>query len=373
MWSPLVCPGVFRQGLNCGVFLGSAAGLRAKGGRSLKGACETPAQAEPREGSGDSLEHGGACPVLRELRCPRCVRLNGAKRHRERTLPSGRVGPGPMLRKADGAQVGGTAVREVLGGEDVCRVPGAGEERGGWREGKKVAMWGGAWEDLGVYLRMMGNHGGLLRGQRPSKCQVGAEVRNQGSQAVARATRGVLGHVAGGNRVATGFSPLPPASLPFAILTLVSTPYKRGFYCGDDSIRYPYRPDTVTHGLMAGVTITATVILVRPERLGGWGGGLVFGEENPLGRSQNLSRLRGAGKPDPLSVGRAEAQGARAGGGARSWRPSRAARPLSRSLCRCQPGRPTWCTRTACIPTPTSTPTWRPSTRCWAPSCSGPP
>uniref|UniRef100_A0A8C9P645 Phospholipid phosphatase 2 n=1 Tax=Spermophilus dauricus TaxID=99837 RepID=A0A8C9P645_SPEDA len=53
-----------------------------------------------------------------------------------------------------------------------------------------------------------------------------------------------------------------PASLPFAILTLVNTPYKRGFYCGDDSIRYPYRPDTITHGLMAGVTITTTVILV---------------------------------------------------------------------------------------------------------------
>uniref|UniRef100_A0A8I3WZE9 Phospholipid phosphatase 2 n=4 Tax=Callithrix jacchus TaxID=9483 RepID=A0A8I3WZE9_CALJA len=54
----------------------------------------------------------------------------------------------------------------------------------------------------------------------------------------------------------------PPASLPFAVLSLVNTPYKRGFYCGDDSIRYPYRPDTITHGLMAGVTITATVILV---------------------------------------------------------------------------------------------------------------
>ncbi|XP_040318491.1 phospholipid phosphatase 2 isoform X3 [Herpailurus yagouaroundi] len=52
------------------------------------------------------------------------------------------------------------------------------------------------------------------------------------------------------------------ASLPFAILTLVNAPYKRGFYCGDDSIRYPYRPDTITHGLMAGVTITATIILV---------------------------------------------------------------------------------------------------------------
>lgn len=53
-----------------------------------------------------------------------------------------------------------------------------------------------------------------------------------------------------------------PAALPFGILTLVNTPYKRGFYCGDESIRYPYRPDTITHGLMAGVIITATVILV---------------------------------------------------------------------------------------------------------------
>ncbi|XP_073881197.1 phospholipid phosphatase 2 isoform X5 [Macaca fascicularis] len=52
------------------------------------------------------------------------------------------------------------------------------------------------------------------------------------------------------------------ASLPFAILTLVNAPYKRGFYCGDDSIRYPYRPDTITHGVMAGVTTTATVVLV---------------------------------------------------------------------------------------------------------------
>lgn len=65
-----------------------------------------------------------------------------------------------------------------------------------------------------------------------------------------------------------GSSP-PPAALPFAILTLVNAPYKRGFYCGDDSIRYPYRPDTITHGLMAGVTITATVVLVRQEGLGG--------------------------------------------------------------------------------------------------------
>ena len=86
--------------------------------------------------------------------------------------------------------------------------------------------------------------------------------------------------------------PTPPAALPCAILTFVNTPYKRGFYCGDDSIRYPYRPDTITHGLMAGVIITATVILVRQEgvRGGSWGVGRsspawggVCAEESPLG------------------------------------------------------------------------------------------
>ncbi|NXL67304.1 PLPP2 phosphatase, partial [Chordeiles acutipennis] len=52
------------------------------------------------------------------------------------------------------------------------------------------------------------------------------------------------------------------ASLPFIILTLVNSPYKRGFYCNDDSIRYPYKADTITHGLMAGVTITCTVVII---------------------------------------------------------------------------------------------------------------
>uniref|UniRef100_A0A6I8N9W0 Phospholipid phosphatase 2 n=1 Tax=Ornithorhynchus anatinus TaxID=9258 RepID=A0A6I8N9W0_ORNAN len=52
------------------------------------------------------------------------------------------------------------------------------------------------------------------------------------------------------------------ASLPFVILTLVNSPYKRGFYCSDDSIKYPYKPDTITHGLMAGVTITVTVLII---------------------------------------------------------------------------------------------------------------
>ncbi|MEE6487416.1 hypothetical protein FKM82_014891 [Ascaphus truei] len=45
-------------------------------------------------------------------------------------------------------------------------------------------------------------------------------------------------------------------------MTLVNSPYKRGFYCDDESIRYPYREDTITHGLMAGVTISCTVIII---------------------------------------------------------------------------------------------------------------
>lgn len=53
------------------------------------------------------------------------------------------------------------------------------------------------------------------------------------------------------------------ASLPFIILTLMNSPYKRGFYCDDTSIRYPYKADTITYGIMAGVTVPCTVTFVR--------------------------------------------------------------------------------------------------------------
>ncbi|XP_044309422.1 phospholipid phosphatase 2 [Varanus komodoensis] len=52
------------------------------------------------------------------------------------------------------------------------------------------------------------------------------------------------------------------AALPFIILTLVNSPYKRGFYCDDTSIRYPYKSDTITHGVMAGVTIPCTIVII---------------------------------------------------------------------------------------------------------------
>ncbi|KFV50647.1 Lipid phosphate phosphohydrolase 2, partial [Gavia stellata] len=60
------------------------------------------------------------------------------------------------------------------------------------------------------------------------------------------------------------------ASLPFVILTLVNSPYKRGFYCNDDSIRYPYKADTITHGTLAPCSLqisSGEAYLVYVERL----------------------------------------------------------------------------------------------------------
>lgn len=128
----------------------------------------------------------------------------------------------------------------------------------------------------------MGSRRSFATGKPPSRCQVDTEVRRPGREGQGRwpSARprlafvalgpGSWAHTAGGEPCGHWLLSPAPASLPFAILTLVNAPYKRGFYCGDDSIRYPYRPDTITHGLMAGVTITATVVLVRQERLGGW-------------------------------------------------------------------------------------------------------
>ncbi|XP_058019568.1 phospholipid phosphatase 2 [Ahaetulla prasina] len=52
------------------------------------------------------------------------------------------------------------------------------------------------------------------------------------------------------------------ASLPFAILTLVNSPYKRSFYCEDTSIRYPYKPDTITVEPVGGLTINCVVNVI---------------------------------------------------------------------------------------------------------------
>lgn len=52
------------------------------------------------------------------------------------------------------------------------------------------------------------------------------------------------------------------AALPFIIMTIVYKPYQRGVYCDDQSIMYPVKADTITHGMLAAVTISCTVIIV---------------------------------------------------------------------------------------------------------------
>lgn len=52
------------------------------------------------------------------------------------------------------------------------------------------------------------------------------------------------------------------AALPSAILTLMFRPYQRGIDCNDQTISYPYRRDTISHGAMAAVTITCTIVII---------------------------------------------------------------------------------------------------------------
>ncbi|KPP72614.1 Lipid phosphate phosphohydrolase 1-like [Scleropages formosus] len=52
------------------------------------------------------------------------------------------------------------------------------------------------------------------------------------------------------------------AGLPFAILTPQHNPFKRGFFCNDDSIKYPLKEDTISYQLLGGVMIPVTVIVM---------------------------------------------------------------------------------------------------------------
>ncbi|CAL8274590.1 unnamed protein product [Merluccius merluccius] len=52
------------------------------------------------------------------------------------------------------------------------------------------------------------------------------------------------------------------AALPSAILTLRFSPYQQGIDCNDGSINFPYRKDTISHGTMAAVTITCSMVII---------------------------------------------------------------------------------------------------------------
>ncbi|XP_004608490.1 phospholipid phosphatase 1 isoform X2 [Sorex araneus] len=52
------------------------------------------------------------------------------------------------------------------------------------------------------------------------------------------------------------------AGLPFAILTSRHTPFQRGLFCNDDSIKYPYKEDTIPYALLGGIVIPFSIIVM---------------------------------------------------------------------------------------------------------------
>uniref|UniRef100_A0A8C5MCP0 Phospholipid phosphatase 1 n=1 Tax=Leptobrachium leishanense TaxID=445787 RepID=A0A8C5MCP0_9ANUR len=52
------------------------------------------------------------------------------------------------------------------------------------------------------------------------------------------------------------------SGLPFAILNLKHIPFKRGFFCNDESISYPYREDTISYQLLAAIVIPLSIIVI---------------------------------------------------------------------------------------------------------------
>ncbi|XP_030004566.1 phospholipid phosphatase 1 isoform X2 [Sphaeramia orbicularis] len=50
--------------------------------------------------------------------------------------------------------------------------------------------------------------------------------------------------------------------LPFAILNVRHKPFRRGFFCNDDSIKYPFKEDTISYQLLGGVMIPITILIM---------------------------------------------------------------------------------------------------------------
>ncbi|KAM3868101.1 phospholipid phosphatase 1-like [Diretmus argenteus] len=50
--------------------------------------------------------------------------------------------------------------------------------------------------------------------------------------------------------------------LPFFILTSQHNPFQRGFFCNDESIRYPIKEDTISYQLLGGVMIPFALIVI---------------------------------------------------------------------------------------------------------------
>ncbi|XP_070781032.1 phospholipid phosphatase 1 isoform X3 [Enoplosus armatus] len=60
------------------------------------------------------------------------------------------------------------------------------------------------------------------------------------------------------------------AGLPFVILNVQHSPFRRGFFCNDDTIKYPHKEDTISYQLLGGVMIPVTILTVSAP--------MIFGE-----------------------------------------------------------------------------------------------
>ncbi|XP_041825888.1 phospholipid phosphatase 1 isoform X1 [Melanotaenia boesemani] len=52
------------------------------------------------------------------------------------------------------------------------------------------------------------------------------------------------------------------AGLPFAILNLQHRPFRRGFFCNDDTIKYPFKEDTISYQLLGGIMVPVTILIM---------------------------------------------------------------------------------------------------------------
>uniref|UniRef100_A0A4W4F4Z3 Phosphatidic acid phosphatase type 2/haloperoxidase domain-containing protein n=1 Tax=Electrophorus electricus TaxID=8005 RepID=A0A4W4F4Z3_ELEEL len=57
------------------------------------------------------------------------------------------------------------------------------------------------------------------------------------------------------------------SGLPFAVLNLQHNPFKTGFFCSDDTIKYPFKKDTISYQLLMGIMIPFALFIVAGESL----------------------------------------------------------------------------------------------------------
>ncbi|VBB29078.1 unnamed protein product [Acanthocheilonema viteae] len=73
------------------------------------------------------------------------------------------------------------------------------------------------------------------------------------------------------SRIIADFAVLTFCAIPLLIFHKWVEPYKRGFYCDDESIRYPYRPSTVTRQMLIVIgLIVPAIITTETFRLIAW-------------------------------------------------------------------------------------------------------